>query len=293
MKISGVIILKNAVLNDYPFIESIQSLLPLVDEMIVTIDPGDDNTEEQVRNIENDKIKIIHTHWDMSKRAGGAVYADETNKALDAVSKEADWIFYIQADEVIHEKDYQNILNSAKKYQKEKRVQGLLFRYIHCYGTYDYIGVGRQWYNYEVRMIKNDPKIRSFKDAQGFRIGNRKINVVKVDADVYHYGWVKSPRNMKQKIDNTILYYNNNDEALQRYREEVREFNFDNYGKLALFRGTHPAVMHCRIKNKNWTLNFNLNNTTYSFKDRFLIFFERLTNIRLFAFRNYNIIRFL
>ena len=39
MKISGVIILKNAVLNDYPFLESIQSVLPIVDEMIVAIDP--------------------------------------------------------------------------------------------------------------------------------------------------------------------------------------------------------------------------------------------------------------
>lgn len=293
MKISGVIILKNAVVNDYPFLESIHSLLPMVDEMIVSVDPGDDNTEEQIRSIHSDKVKIVMTHWDMTKRAGGAVYADETNKALDAVSPDADWIFYIQADEVIHEKDYSAILSAAKKYSHNDRVQGLLFRYIHFYGTYDYVGTGRQWYNYEVRMIKNKRSIRSYKDAQGFRIGNQKIKVVKVDADVYHYGWVKSPRNMKQKIDNTILFYNHDDEAIQRYKEDVLLFDFDNYGKLDLFNGTHPSVMKGRIERKNWTINFDLNSTTYSFKDQCLIFFEKLTGIRLFAFRNYKILRFL
>ena len=291
MIISGCIILRNAVINDYPFVESILSVLPLVDEMIVSVDKGDDNTWDVIRKINDPKIKIIPSHWDMTKRSGGVVYAEETNKVLDAVRSDSDWILYIQADEIIHEKDYPKILEAAKLYANHIKVKGLLFRYIHFYGTYDYIGTGRQWYHAEVRMIKNDPSIRSYKDAQGFRIGNEKIPVVKIDADIYHYGWVKSPEKMKKKIDNTIMFYNNDDEGIKRYREEVLSFSFDNFGKLDYFKGTHPAVMHDRIQIKNWQLDFDISINKYSRKDRLLIAFEKLTGVRLFDFRNYRQVR--
>jgi hypothetical protein len=227
----------------------------------------------------------------MSKRNGGVVYAEETNKVLDSVNTKADWILYIQADEVLHEKDYPNILEAAKKYRDDKKIKGLLFRYIHFYGTYDYVGSGRQWYNAEVRMIKNDKSIRSFKDAQGFRIGNTKIPVVKIDADIYHYGWVKSPKKMKQKIDTTIVFYNNDDEGIKKCREEITSFGFDNFGKLEHYIGSHPNTMKDRIATKNWHLDFDVSINKYDLKDRLLIFFEKITGIRLFAFRNYTIVR--
>lgn len=291
MNISGVIILRNAVINDYPAVESIQSVLPLVNEMIVSIDPGDDNTWDVISSLNNPKIKMIRSFWDMSKREGGKVYADETNKALDEVSPDADWIFYIQADELIHEKDYNAILEAARDYQHQKKVEGLLFRYIHFYGTYDYVGVGRQWYGYETRMIKNNSSIRSYKDAQGFRIGDKKINVVKVNADVYHYGWVKSPRKMKEKIDQTIVFYNNDDEGIKRYREDVIDFAFDNFGQLERFSGTHPAVIQDRIGRQNWHLDFDVKKSTYSQKNKILNILEKWTGIRFFEFRNYRIIK--
>jgi hypothetical protein len=219
------------------------------------------------------------------------VYADETNKVLDAVSSDADWILYIQADEVLHENDYPKILEAADKYRDNEKVKGLLFRYIHFYGTYDYVGNGRQWYRAEVRMIKNDSSIRSYKDAQGFRIGNNKIPVVKVDADVYHYGWVKSPKKMKQKIDTTIVFYNHNDENIQKFREEITSYSFDNFGKLSYYRGTHPQAMIERIATKNWQLDFDISVNQYSLKDRLLNFVEKITGIRLFDFRNYKVIR--
>lgn len=291
MNISGVIILRNAVINDYPAAESIRSVLPLVSEMIVSIDPGDDNTWDVISSMNDPKIKMIRSHWDMSKREGGKVYAEETNKALDAVSPDADWVFYIQADEVIHEKDHPAIIDTAKKYQHNNQVDGLLFRYIHFYGTYDFVGAGRQWYAYETRMIKNKSSIRSYKDAQGFRIGDQKINVVKVNADVYHYGWVKSPRKMKEKIDQTIVFYNNDDEGIRRYREDVIDFTFDNFGQLERFSGTHPMVMQERIDRQNWHLDFDLKKTTYSSKNKLLNMVEKWTGIRLFEFRNYRIIK--
>src|SRR3546814_9059009 len=54
----------------------------------------------------------------------------------------------------------------------------------------------------EVRVIRNDKSIRSYRDAQGFRKNNRKLRVKLIDAFIYHYGLVKSPAVMKEKLNN-------------------------------------------------------------------------------------------
>lgn len=292
MKISGLIIVRNAVLNDYPVVEAISSVLPMVDEMVVSIDVGDDNSEELIRSMNNPKIKIFYSTWDMSLRDGGKLYGVETNKAKEHVSPDSDWIFYIQADEIIHEKYQQVIIETAKKYCNNPKVQGLLFRYLHFYATYDYVGASRKWYNYEVRLIKNDKAIQSYKDAQGFRVGETKLRVVPVDAEVYHYGWVKSPEQMKRKMKNVFAYYNTNDNWVDTFMKSEDFFNFqDEYDSVARFTGTHPAVMKERIENKNWDIQLDVTRKRFSLKDRILFFIEQKTGKRLFEFRNYRIIK--
>ena len=104
MKISGFTIIKNAVLNYYPIVEAITSILPLVDEIIVLIGDSKDDTEQLIRNIQNPKIKIHHSVWDTVTYTGGTVLAAETNKAFDLTDPDSEWAFYIQGDEAVHEK---------------------------------------------------------------------------------------------------------------------------------------------------------------------------------------------
>jgi len=120
MKISGFIIIKNAVKNDYPVTEAIRSVLPIVDEMIVSIGDSEDDTLSLIQSIASDKIRIVHSVWDPALRKGGQVLAVETDKAFQHISPDADWAFYIQADEVVHEKYHPVILEAAKKYKDQK-----------------------------------------------------------------------------------------------------------------------------------------------------------------------------
>lgn len=290
MKITGFTIVRNAVKNDYPVAEAIQSVLPVVDEMIISIDKGEDNSDELIRSIVSDKIKIVYSQWDMSLREGGKVYAAETNKAMTHVSGDTDWLLYIQADEIIHEKYHREILAAAKKYKDDKRVEGLLFGYLHFYGTYDYVGDSRKWYNYEVRMIRNDKSISSYKDAQGFRKGDKKLDVVLIDAMIYHYGWVKSPKQMMDKQKDIIRYYSPDDEGIERYRNASEIFDFDDFDSLKKFTGTHPAVMQQRIANKNWETTLDVNRKKFKLKDKLLFWFEKKSGKRLFAFKNYRLL---
>lgn len=287
MKITGVTIIRNAIVNDFPVLEAITSVLPVVDEMIVSIDKGDDDTDELIRSIQSPKLKIVYSTWDMTLRKGGEVYALETDKAIDHVSADTDWIFYIQADEVIHEQYYSVIRHTAEKYVQDKRVDGFLFKYLHFYGTYDYVGDSRKWYKDEIRIIRNDRSIHSYKDAQGFRRGEEKLDVVRIDAEVYHYGWVKSPAQMKKKLKNIRRFYFADDKQLEAYMNEPDFFDYSEFDALRKFTGTHPQVMQQRIASRNWQVELDVSQKRMSFKDNLLYAFERFTGRRLFAFKNY------
>ena len=169
MFISGFTIIKNAIINDYPIVEAISSILPVVNEMIVLVGDCDDETLQLIGSINSNKIKIHHSVWDNTLRVGGVVLAVETNKAFKLINPKADWAFYIQADEAVHEQYLPTIKRAMEKYVDDKRVEGLLFNYLHFYGTYDYVGDSRKWYSKEIRIIKNDAAISSYRDAQGFR----------------------------------------------------------------------------------------------------------------------------
>jgi len=290
MKISGFTIIKNAVQNDYPIVEAITSILPVVDEMVVLIGDCDDATEALIQSIDSAKIKIFHSVWDKNLRSGGTVLAVETNKAFELIDPESTWAFYIQGDEAVHEKYHQNILDACKLYKDDKRVEGLLFKYLHFYGTYDYVGDSRTWYSHEVRIIRNDKKIQSYKDAQGFRIGETKIKVKPIDAYIYHYGWVKSPEQMMKK-QKTVGVYWRNDEEMKGYDKVPDSYDFNEYDSLEKFIGTHPSVMADRLVRKNWQVELDVTKKKFSIKDKFLYYFEKLTGIRLFDFRNYKVIK--
>jgi len=199
MKMSGFTIIKNAVINDYPIVEAITSILPVVDEMIVLVGKSDDDTLGLIRAIGDPKIKIHESVWDPNLRKGGAVLAIETNKAFALIDPSSTWAFYMQGDEVVHEKYHAAIKEACHAYENDMQVEGLLFNYVHFYGTYDYVGDSRKWYNKEVRVIRNKKEITAYKDAQGFRKGTTKIDVKQVAASVYHYGWVKVLRKWLKK----------------------------------------------------------------------------------------------
>lgn len=289
MKISGFTIIKNAIKNDYPVKEAILSILPVVDEMLVSLGDSDDETEALIRSIPSSKIKIVHSVWDPSIKTGGSILAVETNKAFQQIAADSDWAFYIQADEVVHEKYHEAIRKAAEKYKDDKQVEGLLFNYLHFYGTYDYVGDSRRWYHKEVRIIRNDKNISSYKDAQGFRRLGNKIKVKQIDAYIYHYGWVKSPQQMITKQKNTVGFWSDQEEWNKTIAAQEL-FDFSDFDSLENFQGTHPSVMLERVAAQNWKVALDITRKKFSLKERLLYWFEKRTGRRLFDFKNYKTI---
>lgn len=290
MKVSGFTFVRNAVKYDYPVVASIQSILPLCDEVIVSVGNCDDGTLELIQSIGSPKIKIFHSVWDDSLKEGGRVLAVETDKAYAHVSADSDWAFYIQADEVVHEQDYNAIRSAMQKYRDDKKVEGLLFKYTHFFGSYDYIGDSRTWYQHEIRIIRNDKRISSYRDAQGFRKEDQKLHVKSINARMYHYGWVKDPQVQAQKVNNSFqMYYGSND-GDSTGPVAAAGFDYGEVDSLAVFKGTHPAVMQERINKKNWQFSHDISRKKFSFKGNVLYWIEKLTGKRLFDYKNYKII---
>ena len=289
MKVAGFTFIKNAIKNDYSVVEAITSILPICDEFIVAVGKSDDETLQLIKNIASDKIKIIETVWDENLRAGGQVFAKETDKAMCNISSDADWMFYIQGDECVHEKYLDTIKNEMKLCLNNKNVEGLLFHYKHFYGSYDYFAHSRRWYRREIRVLKNLNGMHSYKDAQGFRRDNKKIKVKLIDAFIYHYGWVKPPTGLTHKVRNFNTYYTTDDESIDEKYQPQSEFEYGNADKLIKFTVTHPQVFLNRVAKSNWTFDFDPTQQAKKMpiRRKFLAFVEKMTGMRLFEYKNY------
>lgn len=291
MKVSGFTFIRNAIRYDYPIVEAIQSILPVCDEVVVAVGNSDDETLALIRAIPaNGKIRIIETVWDDSLREGGRVLAVETDKAFAAIAADSDWAFYIQGDEVVHEQYHGAIRQAMETYKDNPQVDGLLFDYAHFYGSYDYVGESSRWYRREIRIVRNNRDIFSYRDAQGFRKKpNEKLNVKYIPASIYHYGWVKEPKAMQGKQKSFNKYWHD-DQWMDRHIADVESFDYTGIDALRKFKGTHPVVMQKRIGVMNWAFSHDLSRNRLSFKDKFKNLIEKLTGHRLWEYRNYRII---
>jgi glycosyltransferase involved in cell wall biosynthesis len=287
MKVVGFTFVRNCVKFDYPFLESTRSLLPLCDEVIVVAGKSEDQTLEQIKALDSPKLKLYETIWDESLREGGRILAQQTNIALDRVK--GDWAIYLQADEVLHEQNYPEIQSGMERYKDINDVEGLLFRYNHFYGSYDYIGDSRRWYRQEIRIIKPIKGIRSWGDAQGFRINERKLRVKAIDATIYHYGWVKPPvlQQLKQRNFNKFWH---SDSWVEQKVGTKQEYDYSQGGKLKLFDGSHPVVMKERIHKQNWQFFYDQTKVRYTLKEKILDMIEKKTGSRIGEYKNYKLV---
>jgi len=255
---------------------------------------SDDGTLELLQSIKNSKLHIIETIWDEQIRQDGWIYSEQTNIALSHCT--GDWMIYLQADEAMHEDDYALLREEIHKADTNPQIEALLFEYLHFYGSYDFIGTGRQWYRRELRAFRKNPGVVSWGDAQGFRIrrGNKisKLRALQTGIKVYHYGWVRPPKEQLRKILTTETYYHP-ERVIDEQKLENEEFDYKSAFSIKKFTGSHPSVMTEKIEaDSTWTKNFNpVKLPKKPLKMRILDAFESLTGYRIGEYKDFKIIR--
>lgn len=267
MKISGFTFVKNATKLYYPVKESILSILPIVDEFVVALgnsDPGD-YTKEEILSIGSDKIRIIDTVWDLGAYPHNTIFAQQTDLAKEACT--GDWLFYLQSDELVHEKHLDIIKNACEEHLTDEKIEGLLFEYRHFWGDYQHIHQAHNWYPREIRIIRNKPEIHSWKDAQSFRKfdqfnysyqdymkkeGSYKLKVARIFAWVHHYGWVRPPKLMSSKTRSSATTFWGKGKAENELKSMPELFDYGPLQKLKTYKDSHPEVLDEWINKFDW-----------------------------------------
>lgn len=301
MKISAFSYVRNGFSYGVPFIESLQSVLPLCDELIVAVGDSTDGTREAIVNLNDSKIKIIDTIWDEKSTREGKIFALQANIAFEGISKDTDWAIHIQADEVLHEQDYDLIRDSIKKADKEPSIEGFLQPFLHFWGDYNNIRNSRRVHRHEIRIFRYNPNIRAYRDSQGFRkyksIQNylngtekgTKLQVAYLEAPIYHYNGVRSSENMILKINNFTYYYGQSSEILEE--QPKSEYNYHTIDRVTKFLGIHPAVMSDKIKAYTYVFNHDSKQAIWKKKDKYLQPIEDFLHIRFGEYKNYILVK--
>lgn len=242
MKVSGFTFLRNGQKLGYPFVASIKSVLPLVDEFIVALGPCDDDTEKLLREIGDPKIRILATQWNENIRPDysikGFVYGQQKSIALFNCT--GDWAFYLEADEVVHENDLPKIRAAMEKHLGDERVEALAFDYLHFYGNANTYAWSPAWYRSEVRIIRNTiPAWASeglfFNVVVGHK-QSRYPRAAHTGCPIYHYGWVRNEAQMNLKTAAVQKYWQNRADTAVDYTQV-------DAAVLKLFTGTHPQAV--------------------------------------------------
>lgn len=284
-RISGFTMVRNAVRLDYPLVESIRSVLPVVDEFVVNVGRSEDGTLELVRAIEDPRVRIIESEWDAKEK--NFAHSTQTLAAMRACT--SPWGIYIQADEVLHERGAEELRRTIEAVDADARVEGLLVNYLHFYGTLDLLATHRRWYRREVRAVRLDPAldIRPYQGAQGFRVGpeHRRIRARLTGAMMYHYGWARPAHAIQTKRDVANAFFPDKHAADRDQLLPWMPF-------LRAFHGEHPAVAREWVAARRGRER-GVGPRHFHRKQLRLYLsglVERLTGVRPFEFRNYRIV---
>ncbi len=241
MKISGFTFLRNGQMLGYPFVESIRSVLPLVDEFIVALGPCEDRTEEMIEGIGDSKVRVIRTAWNERMRNDlrlqGFIYGQQKSIALFNCT--GDWAFYLEADELVHETELGKIRNSMEKHLDNPAVEALVFDYVHFYGNQNTYAWSPRWYRTAPRIVRNNipiwgPKGLFFVVMDTQKKG-RYPRAAHAGATIYHYGWVRSEEQMNLKSSRAAKFWSNKASSV--------DYSEIDPSTLKRFTGTHPKVI--------------------------------------------------
>jgi len=277
MKISAFTFIKNGEILGYPFIESIKSVLPIVDEFVINVGNSEDNTLEAIKSLNEPKIRIIQSCWNDHMTNKGFVYGQQ--KMIAQYNCTGDWLFYVEGDEVYHENDLDYILQQMKIYEKDENVEALAMNFIHFYGNTSSYLDSPGWYRSETRIIKSS--IRSYAPDGLFWLvlrtnkKGRYPNAKLIEAYCYHYGWVRPEEKMNLKSKKVSKYW----------KGTYKKIDYSQMDQKIIkpFIGTHPKVIRSWISSeeKLFIADPNYKITKKQKKHRFMLKIESLFKVEL------------
>jgi hypothetical protein len=285
MKVSAFTFIKNGQILGYPFIQSIKSVLSIVDEFVINVGKSEDDTLDLVKSISSPKIRVIESNWNDSMQDRGFVYGQQ--KMIAQYNCTGDWAFYIECDEIYHERDLFKIKASMEACLDDSKIEALVFDFYHFYGNGNSILNSPGWYRSEARIIRNS--IRSYAPDGLFWLvldANKKGRYPRAKhtgVSCYHYGWVRTEEQMNLKSSKVQKYWGAKPQKI--------DYSQMDHKIIHEFKGSHPELI------KDWLPDdsgiFKVDDlyklSQKQKKHRLMIKFENFFNIDL-SKKHYNLV---
>lgn len=202
MKLAGATFIRNGITYDYCYRETIECLLEFCDHVFVVDAGSDDGTCEDIETITSPNLTLIKRpkqEWIATEGKGRTKLCYFTDIALKAADDAGyDYTFYLQCDEIVHERSYPYIREAIKS-----NTSGYLCERINLWGSpYTKLNVPQNRMPCSTQVVRlTQSEHRSYGDAESLAVPI--LNIDWVDKiTMYHMGFVRRREVMKDKVIN-------------------------------------------------------------------------------------------
>lgn len=257
MLISVPIIVRNAVKLNYPLDKVVKSVVGLADEVVISVDPtSEDDSVDYVYDLvlevnsflRRRVVKWFESPWNLNNiNEKGTEFSIQTNKSIAQCS--GDWIFLLQADEAVHENDFDLIKKSICSADKNG-VDAFSMVRLYFYGDIDTIR--EDWTHPIVRLFRKGTRV-SDGDAMNTSGSARLCDL---PCCIYHYSRIGDPSIISRRILSLDRFFHPAEKLLPEGELKPYDFStrkFDCMSKPGVdvgnenvdsvykrFSGTHP-----------------------------------------------------
>lgn len=236
--ITGITLIRNGQKLGYPWELCIRSMLSCCEQVIINCDIADDDTFNQLCELEKDyPIHIYVSKWNMKNTGNGEELAIQANKLLPMV--QSDWVLYLQADELIHEDDGKYLSDLTDNIPAN-------YSQIEFWRTYFWESITRRNSKYELylgRLFRTGTHVVG---GDGMHLIRGHGDVWRTNKMIYHYSRMGDEQLINQRIKTLdglfheesivkqmpVFSYNNVDPSdLMPYTGKHPEGIIERYGK--------------------------------------------------------------
>jgi adenylate kinase family enzyme len=228
--LTGLTCIKNGNALKYPWKECIKSLASYCNQVLVATASCDDGTIEDLKAlcIEYPHIKMVFTNWKDINTGNGSVLASVVNELLPFVKNE--WCVYLQADELIHEQDIENLFFILKELPSNITQLELL-------RTYFWKDLQTRNTEFEIMLGRVFRKGTHIIGGDGMYLNRLKGEVIRSDIQIYHYSRIGSEEDITKRVRNLDKLFHSQ-EAVDKFKD----FSYTTFtnSRLINYSGSHP-----------------------------------------------------
>lgn len=252
--LGGNVVIRNGIELDYCWKEAVQSLLPVCDTVTICDGESTDGTQEEVRAWAAKEPKISVCVWPWPNPVGNPEwFEDFINYAREHVK--ADLQFQLDADEIVHEDSYQEILR-LKRLGDKSRCAAWCHRLTFWADAKHLVPSGVMLAD---RVVRIAPQF-AYLPSDGC---NSKPNIpsgyaVDTGIKIFHYGFLRKRDAMfkKERLLQNAFFgsYDKRLEAAEKFHGNWALMPGINgwEDRLTPFKGTHPAVAKAWLKERGY-----------------------------------------